>query len=103
MGSSNLKSESRWLSQPKSNGPNLVTALHLPSMGMLCQDNLTACLKAELDLLPGLGGQMQDPEVLVVVELFSTGGSKQLSEDTPVPQAASFPHKCWDTILAALL
>lgn len=71
-------------------------------MGMLCQANLTACLKAELDLLPGLGGHMQDPEVLVVVKLFSTGGSKQLLEDTPVPQAASFPHKCWDTILAPL-
>lgn len=41
---------------------------------------LTARRKADLSLLPGLGGQMQDPEILVIWELFSTGVRELPSE-----------------------
>lgn len=46
-----------------------------------------------LDLLPGLGGQMQDPEILVVVELLPVGRGKLPPEDPELPPSRGH-HSC---------
>lgn len=46
-----------------------------------------------LDLLPGLGGQMQNPEILVVVELLPVGRSKLPPEDPELPPSRGH-HSC---------
>lgn len=45
-----------------------------------------------LDLLPGLGSQMQDPEILVMIELFSVGRCKLPAKHPELP--ASCGHHC---------
>lgn len=47
------------------------------------------------DLLPGLGGQMQDPEILVVVKLLSVGRSKLSPEDPQLPAALRHHYSLW--------
>lgn len=44
-------------------------------------------------LLPRLGGQVQDPEVLVVVELLSVGRGELPSEDPQLPPTVRHHHR----------
>lgn len=46
-----------------------------------------------LDLLPGLGGQMQDPEISVVVELLPVGRGKLPPKDPELPPSCGH-HSC---------
>lgn len=46
-----------------------------------------------LDLLPGLGGQMQNPEILVVVELLPVGRGKLPPKDPELPPSRGH-HSC---------
>lgn len=46
-----------------------------------------------LDLFPGLGGQVQDPEIFVVVELLPVGRGKLAPEDPELPPSRGH-HSC---------
>lgn len=46
-----------------------------------------------LDLLPGLGGQVQDPEISVVVELLPVGRGKLAPKDPELPPSRGH-HSC---------
>jgi hypothetical protein len=44
------------------------------------------------NLFPGLGGQVQDPEVLVMVELLAIGRCKLPTEDPQLPTTLGYHH-----------